>query len=120
MCTTYFGEMDQNPNHSIFLCNWFSASQIQNSAMRQKHRISRYGLCFRHFSIPNILHILFLGLKVDVKQLEGLALIDSDTKPPIISLYPESDLPEEIQPRIEELFTVREKWTFDQIKPYVE
>lgn len=60
------------------------------------------------------------GLKVDVKQLEGLALIDSDTKPPIISLYPESDLPEEIQPRIEELFTVREKWTFDQIKPYVE
>lgn len=55
-----------------------------------------------------------------MKQLEGMALVDLDAKPQVIWFYPESELPEDIQERISVLFQVREKWTLEEIRPFVE
>lgn len=60
------------------------------------------------------------GLQTDLKQLEGMALVDLDAKPQVIWFYPENELPEDIQERINVLFQVREKWTLEEIHPFVE
>lgn len=55
-----------------------------------------------------------------MKQLEGMALVDLDAKPQVIWFYPENELPEDIQERINVLFQLREKWTLEEIHPFVE
>ncbi|XP_054275596.1 sister chromatid cohesion protein DCC1 isoform X2 [Macrosteles quadrilineatus] len=60
------------------------------------------------------------GLNTDLKQLAGMALVELNAKPQAIWFYAESELPEDIQERINTLFQVREKWTFDEIHPYIE
>merc|ERR1719215_5202 len=53
--------------------------------------------------------------KVDIKQLEGLALVDKGQ----IRWFPESKLPPVIQERLVVLFDTKEKWTLDEITPFV-
>lgn len=60
------------------------------------------------------------GLQTNLSQLKGLALVDLGTKPQVIWYYPETDLPEDINERIQSLFRTQEKWTLNEIEPYIE
>ncbi|CAB4056075.1 DSCC1 [Lepeophtheirus salmonis] len=55
------------------------------------------------------------GFQTSKHQLEGLALINNST----IRSFPETSLPHEIQSRLDVLFRVKEKWSMEEIKPYV-
>ncbi|BES87216.1 Sister chromatid cohesion protein [Nesidiocoris tenuis] len=59
------------------------------------------------------------GLETNLKQLDGLALHDTKTNPPVIWYFPESKLSEDIAERIAQLFAERRQWTFDEIEPYI-
>ena len=52
---------------------------------------------------------------VNVGQLEGLALVDKDQ----IRYFPEANLPIVIQERLKVLFNTKEKWTLEEITPFV-
>ncbi|XP_021914090.1 sister chromatid cohesion protein DCC1 isoform X4 [Zootermopsis nevadensis] len=60
------------------------------------------------------------GMQTSEKYLEGMALMDKNSKPEVIWYFSEADLPEDINERIRILFQTREKWTLDEIRPYVQ
>lgn len=78
------------------------------------------------FSFIINIHITFycvsisLGMTTNLKQLDGTVLIDKSSHPQTICYFNEQDLPENIMDRIQYLFQVREKWTFNDIRPFVE
>jgi sister chromatid cohesion protein DCC1 len=59
-------------------------------------------------------------MQTSEKYLEGMALMDRNSKPEVIWYFSEIDLPEDINERIRILFQTREKWTLDEIRPYVQ
>ncbi|CAL1540282.1 unnamed protein product [Lymnaea stagnalis] len=59
------------------------------------------------------------GMKTSISQLEGMALMDKDSNPPVIWFYNVDELPEEISERFEALFEEKKKWSLDEITPYV-
>lgn len=59
-------------------------------------------------------------MQTSEKYLEGMALMDKNSKPEVIWYFSEADLPEDINERIRILFQTREKWTLDEIRPYVQ
>ncbi|PNF17560.1 Sister chromatid cohesion protein DCC1 [Cryptotermes secundus] len=60
------------------------------------------------------------GMQTTEKYLEGIALMDKNSKPEVIWYFPETDLPEDISERIRILFQTRDKWTLDEIRPYIQ
>jgi len=58
------------------------------------------------------------GITTDLAQLAGLVLVD-DKDPPVIKRFAESTLPLSITERLSVLFTARERWTLDEISPFV-
>ncbi|XP_068081058.1 sister chromatid cohesion protein DCC1 isoform X2 [Anabrus simplex] len=60
------------------------------------------------------------GVVTDVTYLEGIALMNKKIKPETIWYFPETSLPEDITERFRILFQTQEKWTFDEIRPYIE
>ena len=52
--------------------------------------------------------------------LQGLALVDRHSRPEIIFLLKVDDLPEDTQERFNSLFSLREKWTEEDIAPYIQ
>lgn len=59
-------------------------------------------------------------MRTNLKQLDGIVLIDLTSHPQTICYFNEQDLPDNIIDRIQYLFEVREKWTFNEIQPFVE
>lgn len=59
------------------------------------------------------------GLTTNLSQLEGLALVDRSSTPEVISHFPVSSMPQDIHERFSYLFETRERWTLDEIRPYV-
>ena len=55
------------------------------------------------------------AFKVDLNQLEGLAVLDKDQ----IRYFPEAKLPTMVQERLSVLFDTKEKWRLDEITPFV-
>ncbi|XP_072045303.1 sister chromatid cohesion protein DCC1-like isoform X2 [Amphiura filiformis] len=53
-------------------------------------------------------------------QLQGMALIDKTSRPEVIWYFPVSALPEDEKDRFDTLFRTREKWTKDDIEPYIQ
>ena len=53
-------------------------------------------------------------------KIEPTDYMDTTVTPQTIRSFPESSLPESVHDRLEMLFRVREKWTVDEIAPYVE
>lgn len=56
------------------------------------------------------------------EYLYGIAVITTDNiamKKKVI-LYPESNLPDNINKRLNELFSVKKKWTVPEITPYIQ
>ena len=68
----------------------------------------------------------FLKLKILLELsffsffLQGLALVDRQSRPEIIFLLKAEDLPEGDQERFNSLFSLREKWTEEDIAPYIQ
>lgn len=60
------------------------------------------------------------GLTTNLHQLEGIALVDRSCTPEIISHFPVTNLSEDINDRFTYLFETRDKWTLDEIRPYIE
>ncbi|XP_040586500.1 sister chromatid cohesion protein DCC1 isoform X1 [Mesocricetus auratus] len=59
------------------------------------------------------------GMTTCLDQLKGLALVDRNSRPEIIFLLKVDDLPEGTQERFNSLFSLREKWTEEDIAPYI-
>ncbi|XP_024428002.2 sister chromatid cohesion protein DCC1 [Desmodus rotundus] len=60
------------------------------------------------------------GMVTRLDQLQGLALVDRQSRPEIIFLLKVEDLPEDTQERFNRLFSLREKWTGEDIAPYIQ
>ncbi|XP_037358160.1 sister chromatid cohesion protein DCC1 [Talpa occidentalis] len=60
------------------------------------------------------------GMITKLDQLKGLALVDRQSRPEIIFLLKVDDLPEDNQERFNSLFSIREKWTEEDIAPYIQ
>uniref|UniRef100_A0A8C9TYS9 Sister chromatid cohesion protein DCC1 n=1 Tax=Scleropages formosus TaxID=113540 RepID=A0A8C9TYS9_SCLFO len=59
------------------------------------------------------------GMTTRLDQLRSLALVDRTSRPETISLLRVEDLPEDTQERFNFLFSMREKWSEDDIVPYI-
>ncbi|KAK7490469.1 hypothetical protein BaRGS_00018255 [Batillaria attramentaria] len=59
------------------------------------------------------------GMKTSLSQIQGIALVDRDSKPETISFFPVEDLPEDVSERFDYLFDARKKWTLAEITPYI-
>ncbi|XP_007571167.1 sister chromatid cohesion protein DCC1 [Poecilia formosa] len=60
------------------------------------------------------------GMSTRLEQLKGVALVDRTSRPETISLLRVEDLPEDTVERFNHLFSLREKWTEDDITPYIQ
>ncbi|XP_043972380.1 sister chromatid cohesion protein DCC1 [Gambusia affinis] len=60
------------------------------------------------------------GMSTRLEQLKGVALVDRTSRPETISLLRVEDLPEDTVDRFNHLFSLREKWTEDDITPYIQ
>ncbi|XP_008185811.1 sister chromatid cohesion protein DCC1 [Acyrthosiphon pisum] len=60
------------------------------------------------------------GMITNLKQLDGTVLVDQSSHPQTICYFNEQDLPDDILERIVHLFQVRNKWTFNEIQPFLE
>jgi len=58
------------------------------------------------------------GITTDIAQLAGLVLVE-DKDPPVIKRFTESSLPLTITDRLTVLFSARERWTVEEISPFV-
>ncbi|CAG5116527.1 unnamed protein product [Candidula unifasciata] len=59
------------------------------------------------------------GMKTNLAQIEGKALIDRDSRPEVIWYYSVENLPEDVSDRFEALFEQRKKWSLEEITPYI-
>ncbi|CAN7997588.1 unnamed protein product, partial [Ixodes hexagonus] len=59
------------------------------------------------------------GLRTDMRQLEGLALTDTNSIPESIYLFDKWDLPEDATERFDHIFRAKERWTLEEIRPYI-
>lgn len=60
------------------------------------------------------------GMSARLEQLKGVALLDRTSRPETISLLRVEDLPEDTVERFNHLFSLREKWTEEDITPYIQ
>ncbi|XP_062320845.1 sister chromatid cohesion protein DCC1 [Osmerus eperlanus] len=60
------------------------------------------------------------GMGTRLDQLRSLALVDRSSRPETLSLLRVEDLPEDTLERFNRLFTMREKWTEEDITPYIQ
>jgi len=58
------------------------------------------------------------GLTTEISQLAGLVLVE-DKEPPVIKRFTESSLPSSVTERLNVLFNARERWTVEEISPFV-
>ncbi|XP_049585991.1 sister chromatid cohesion protein DCC1 [Syngnathus scovelli] len=59
------------------------------------------------------------GMSTSLSQLKSVALVDRSSRPETICLLQVEDLPEDTLERFNHLFTLREKWTEEDIVPYI-
>ncbi|XP_059485151.1 sister chromatid cohesion protein DCC1 [Neocloeon triangulifer] len=60
------------------------------------------------------------GLETNLNQLTGIVIIAKDSSPPAIWYFPERDLPEDVNLRLQRLFQERSSWPMDDIVPYMQ
>ncbi|XP_029308198.1 sister chromatid cohesion protein DCC1 [Cottoperca gobio] len=60
------------------------------------------------------------GMSTRLDQLKSVALVDRNSRPETISLLRVEDLSEDTLERFNHLFTLRDKWTEDDITPYIQ
>uniref|UniRef100_UPI00398F67C1 sister chromatid cohesion protein DCC1 n=1 Tax=Pristiophorus japonicus TaxID=55135 RepID=UPI00398F67C1 len=60
------------------------------------------------------------GMSTRLDQLKGVALVDRNSRPQVIFQLNVEDLSENTQERFNGLFNIREKWTEEDIAPYIQ
>nr|XP_040020294.1 sister chromatid cohesion protein DCC1 [Gasterosteus aculeatus aculeatus] len=60
------------------------------------------------------------GMSTRLEQLKSVALVDRASRPETICLLRVEDLSEDTLERFNHLFTIREKWTEEDITPYIQ
>jgi len=55
-----------------------------------------------------------------VVYLSGIAFLESETQPAVIRYFPVQNLSEDIKVRFEELFEAKDRWSLEEITPYIE
>lgn len=60
------------------------------------------------------------GMQMQERYLDGIAVIDHDSQAPNIRGLFEENLPMDLSDRLRHLFKTKERWTLQQIAPYVE
>ncbi|CAJ1062079.1 sister chromatid cohesion protein DCC1 [Xyrichtys novacula] len=60
------------------------------------------------------------GMSTRLDQLKSMALVDRTSRPETISLLQVEDLSEDTLERFNHLFSLREKWTEEDITPYIQ
>ncbi|XP_074538755.1 sister chromatid cohesion protein DCC1 [Halichoeres trimaculatus] len=60
------------------------------------------------------------GMSTRLDQLKSVALLDRTSRPETICLLRVEDLPEDTLERFNHLFSLREKWTEEDITPYIQ
>ncbi|XP_033736716.1 sister chromatid cohesion protein DCC1-like [Pecten maximus] len=90
------------------ICKFFAELCLRNSG---KFNLQEF-LSVWEQSVPS-------GMKTYLHQVEGMALIDRSSKPEVIWYFPVENLPEDVAERFDALFRTREKWTLDEISPFV-
>ncbi|XP_028673494.1 sister chromatid cohesion protein DCC1 [Erpetoichthys calabaricus] len=115
-CLNCYGDRYIDADGDIFfalnedkVCRAIAESLLQNAI---KFNLSEFQEVWRQ-SVPE-------GMKTQMDQLKGLALIDHTSKPEAISLLKVEDLPEDTQERFNCLFGIREKWSEADIVPYIQ
>lgn len=63
---------------------------------------------------------IFPGLSTNLSQLDGLILLDKSASATVISHFPTTELPLDVKSRFETLFGVQDRWTYDEIRPFLE
>ncbi|KAL1500805.1 hypothetical protein ABEB36_006247 [Hypothenemus hampei] len=59
------------------------------------------------------------GMTPTESMLHGIAIINKQTSPKVIWKFEESSLPDSISERFHTLFEAKEKWTIEEITPYI-
>ncbi|XP_021378871.1 sister chromatid cohesion protein DCC1-like isoform X2 [Mizuhopecten yessoensis] len=90
------------------ICRFFAELCLRNAG---KFNLQEF-LSVWEQSVPS-------GMKTYLHQVEGMALINRSSKPEVIWYFPAENLPEDVGERFDSLFRTREKWTLDEIAPYV-
>ncbi|XP_052777613.1 sister chromatid cohesion protein DCC1-like [Mya arenaria] len=101
-------DIDYHKLNEDKVCRFF-AEQILKHA--RKFNLSQF-LSTWEKSVPE-------GMKTSLYQLEGLALIDRDSTPEVISYMTVDTLPEDMDERFNFLFRMKEKWSLADITPYI-
>ncbi|KAI4467582.1 sister chromatid cohesion protein dcc1-related [Holotrichia oblita] len=60
------------------------------------------------------------GMIATESMLHGIAIVDRKSAPNVIWAFEEKDLPETINERFQVLFEAKEKWTVEEISPYIQ
>ncbi|KAL5006003.1 hypothetical protein ScPMuIL_017161 [Solemya velum] len=90
------------------ICRFFAELTLKNSdKFNYKEFLNVWQQC-----VPD-------GMTTSLYQIEGMCLIDKIGGIEVIWYYPVEELPEEVADRFEALFKTREKWTREEIIPYI-
>uniref|UniRef100_A0A8C5N951 Sister chromatid cohesion protein DCC1 n=1 Tax=Gouania willdenowi TaxID=441366 RepID=A0A8C5N951_GOUWI len=95
--------------HEDRVCRGTALMLLQNAV---KFNLSEFQQVWQQ-SVPD-------GMSTSLEQLKSVALLDRASRPETISLLRVEDLPEDTLERFNHLFTLREKWTEDDITPYIQ
>ncbi|NXW14836.1 DCC1 protein, partial [Circaetus pectoralis] len=95
--------------HEDKICRAIAQMLLQNAV---KFNLSEFHEVWQQ-SVPE-------GMTTRLDQLKGLALVDKSSRPETIFLLKVEDLPEDNQERFNSLFSIREKWTEEDITPYIQ
>lgn len=103
-----------------------------NQYSLDKHKVSRFYGDFllidgSNFALEEFLDMwqkaLPEGIQADIAHLSGLALVETlstTSNQNCVKRFPESSLPTTIQDRLEVVFSAREKWSLEELTPYIE
>merc|ERR1712018_624836 len=93
------------------LCRFYGDYLLQSSTAFNLHEF----FAIWQDSLPKVDNDGEAPFKADLTQLEGLALVDKEQ----IRYFPESKLPSNVQERLPILFSTKDKWSLDEITPFV-
>ena len=114
---------------------YFSPNEEDSHQQHHHHRLDRrklsrfYGEYLLHtgslFHLEEFVTMWRQSLPEGVEpspgeDLSGLAIVDCSKSPGTIRYFPEHSLPENVLERFQTLFSVKQKWTLEEIGPFVE
>lgn len=60
------------------------------------------------------------GFSIKEQYLSGIGIVDRESNPPCVRSLLEENLPTSILERLKVLFKTKERWSLEQISPYIE